>query len=80
MEPCNHHKKIELGYIAWHNWATKMNSQKITQIRCKACKLYLFPNEINEPDNPKVKKVIENHNKYLELHPKAISLLRVGGI
>lgn len=79
MQMCSHHQKRELGYIEWHDWATKMNSQRITQIKCAVCKLYLFPNEINEPDNPKVQKVIERHEKYLEQHPRAKSLLRVGG-
>lgn len=74
MTLCEHHKKVELGYIAWHNWATKMNSQKLTQVRCGICGLYLFPEEMNEPENSKVQKVIERHKKYLEQHPKAVSV------
>lgn len=72
---CEHHKPIEMGYVAWHNMATKRYSQRYTQIKCKQCNRYLFPDELNEPDNLKSQKVIEKHNKYLEEHPKAKSVI-----
>ena len=68
---CDHHKPKKLGYIAWHEWAQHRTSQKLTQIKCDHCKLFFFPDELNEPENPKAIKSIKRHRKYLELHPKA---------
>ena len=72
---CEHHKRIEMGYVSWHNMATRRYSQKYTQVKCPVCEKYLFPDELNEPDNTKAQKVIENHNKYLEQHPRAKDVL-----
>lgn len=72
---CKHHKRIELGYIQWHSFAGKLIRQRITQVKCTVCKLYLFPQEINEPENSKVIKVLARHQAYLEKHPNAKSLL-----
>ena len=72
---CAHHKKIDLGYIACHEMAQRRTSQRYTQVKCSNCGLYLFPDELNEPDNEKSQRVIENHNKYLEKHPKAKSVI-----
>lgn len=44
--PCEHHKKKELGYIAWHDWAASMNKKKIYQSQCPDCGYYLFPEEM----------------------------------
>ena len=73
MELCEHHKPMNLrmGYVAWHIVAQERISQKYTQVFCSRCQRYLFPDELNEPDNPKSIKIIETHKKYLEEHPKA---------
>lgn len=68
---CEHHKPVEKGYVAWHNWAQHRISQKYTQIRCAVCKRHLFPDELNEPDNAKSIAVIAKHAAYLEQHPRA---------
>jgi len=72
---CEHHKKIYLGYIAWHEMARKRISQKYTQVKCSNCRLHLFPDELNEPNNERSQQIIENHKKYLEKHPKAKSVI-----
>jgi hypothetical protein len=70
---CEHHKQdiAPIGYVARHEWAIKRINQKYTQIRCPVCKLYLFPDQLNELDNPKSIAVIQKHTAYLEAHPKA---------
>lgn len=75
MEYCEHHKPSNLGYIAKHEQAIKRINQKYTQIKCAVCNRYLFPDELNEPENPKSIKSVERHEKYLEQHPKAKSII-----
>lgn len=48
---CSHNKK-ELGYIAWHNWAEKLEEAGVRQKQCPLCKLWLYPEEFK----PKSKK------------------------
>jgi len=74
---CEHHKPSDLGYLAWHDWARRCGSQKYYQVFCEKCNHYLYPHELNEPDNPKSIKSIERHEKYLEQHPKAIPVKKV---
>lgn len=57
---CEHHQPVELGYIEWDRWANRMMRKGYKQVRCEVCKLYLFPEELNEPENP---EVIENEEK-----------------
>lgn len=45
---CEHHKPKDLGYIAWHEWAADMNRKGLKQKRCPHCKLYFFPEEMND--------------------------------
>lgn len=71
MDYCAHHKHLELGYIEWHEAARKRGRQKYTQVFCKNCERYLFPDELNEPDNPASIRINAAHEKYLEEHPKA---------
>lgn len=52
---CDHHKPKDLGYIAWHNWADEMAKKKIKQTRCPHCKLYFFPEEMNEQQTTDLK-------------------------
>lgn len=72
---CAHHKPINLGYIQWHTMADKRVNQRYRQVYCPNCEHYLFPDELNEPDNPKAHKSIERHKAYLEKHPKAKSVV-----
>ena len=71
---CPHHKRIELGYIQWHEMARKRISQKYTQVKCCVCKLYMWPDELNEPENEKANRIIAKHQRYLEDHPKSIPI------
>lgn len=76
-QPCEHHKKLDLGYVQWHVLAGKRINQKYTQVKCINCGLYLFPDELNEPDNKNAQQVIDRHAKYLEEHPKAKDVLKI---
>jgi hypothetical protein len=71
MDYCSHHKHLDLGYIQWHSEAARRINQKYTQVFCKQCERYLFPDELNEPDNPESIRITNLHETYLEEHPKA---------
>jgi hypothetical protein len=75
---CEHHKPLDFGYLRWHAIAEKRVNQKYTQVFCNKCQRYLFPDELNEPENPASIHIIEKHKKYLEQHPKATSILTKG--
>lgn len=36
------------GYVAWHEWATAQGLHGLEQKQCERCKLYLFPQEVDE--------------------------------
>ena len=40
------HKRKELGYLAWNEWAELQHENGITQTQCPKCKLWLFPEEV----------------------------------
>jgi len=41
---CNH-KKTNLNYISWHEFAEEQNKKGIKQTQCNNCGLWLFPSE-----------------------------------
>ena len=46
MGPCNKHKPKQLGYIAWHDWAAKMERQGKEQTQCNKCGRWYFKSEM----------------------------------
>lgn len=70
-EYCRHHRRLDLGYFQWHTIAAKRVHQKYTQIFCEKCRRYLFPDELNEPDNPASIRIVAEHEKYLKQHRRA---------
>lgn len=45
---CSHHKKKDLSYNAWHEWAGNKILAGHKQRQCKVCKRWLFKEEMNE--------------------------------
>jgi len=43
---CSHHKRRQLSYNPWHEWAEKQHKKGIRQELCPDCKHWLFPSEM----------------------------------
>jgi hypothetical protein len=44
--PCKKHKPKQLDYLAWHDWAEKMQRQGKEQTQCKKCGRWYFKSEM----------------------------------
>ena len=44
--PCKKHKPQQLGYLAWCDWAEKMERQGKEQTQCKICLRWFWKDEM----------------------------------
>ena len=44
--PCKKHKPQHLGYLAWCDWAEKMERQGKEQTQCKICLRWFWKDEM----------------------------------
>lgn len=65
---CEHHKPMNkvLGYIAHSEWMAAQGRKRLSQVKCEVCDRYLFPEELNEPDNEKANAIIRKSEAFLE--------------
>lgn len=49
IEPCAHHRRDRLGYLAAFNDAQVRTARGEAQTQCPKCKLWLWPHEIGTP-------------------------------
>ncbi len=44
---CENHKRVQLGYNEWHQYAKENHEHGIEQKMCPVCGYWLFPEEFN---------------------------------
>ncbi len=49
LKACSHHTMLKLGYIQWQDYAKDNYDNGIEQSQCPVCKLWLFPEEMGNP-------------------------------